>query len=266
MAEERADDYATFWRSFGAVLKEGLHMDPFQKDALAPLLRFESSAVEGLTSLAEAKERMKEGQKALYYVIGESRRQVESSPHIEGLKKKGYEVLYLTDPVDPFAMPALDEFDGVKLENATEAGLTVEGEEDGVSEERESELKDLRERFRVKLQDDISEVQLSTRLTDSPVCLVIPAGGLQPHLERLLRAAQQDMPKQKRILEVNPEHPVIENLRKLLEDAKAVERVDEWIQLLYEQAQIAEGSPLEDPAAFNRRITALLRDATERRL
>jgi molecular chaperone HtpG len=264
MAEERPEDYETFWNAFGPVLKEGLHMEPDQAEALAPLLRFQSSAVEGLTSLAEAKERMKEGQKALYYVLGESRKQAERSPHIEGLKKKGYEVLYLVDPVDPFAVMALNEFDGVPLKSASDAGLEVEGEGEGVDEERESELRDLRERFRVKLQDQVSEVRISRRLTDSPVCLVIPQGGMQPHVERILRAAQQDLPAQKRILEINPDHPVIENLRALLEKAEAVERVDEWIELLYDQARIAEGSPIDDPAEFNRRITSLLKDASER--
>ena len=263
LAKERPEDYAAFWQQFGPILKEGLHMEPEQADALKPLLRFESSSQDGLTSLAEAKERMKEGQKALYYVIGESKKQVEASPHIEALKKKGYEVLYCTDPVDPFVMSVITEWDGTPVESASEGELDV-GDEEAVDEERQSQLRDLRERFRVKLQDVVSEVRVSTRLTDSPVCLVIPQGGLQPHLERILRAAQKDMPEQKRVLEINPDHPVIENLRKMLEEAKAVEKVDEWIALLHDQAKIAEGSPLDDPATFNRRITALLREASER--
>lgn len=263
MAKEKPEDYASFWAQFGAILKEGLHMEPEQADALKPLLRFESSAVEGLTSLAEAKERMKEGQKALYYVIGESRKQVEASPHIESLKKKGYEVLFCTDPVDPFVMSSVTEWDGTPIESASEGKLEVD-EDEKVDEERESALRDVKERFRVKLQDVVSEVRVTTRLTDSPVCLVIPQGGLQPHLERILRAAQKDVPEQKRILEINPDHPVIENLRKMLEGAKAVEKVDEWITLLYDQAKIAEGSAIDDPASFNRRITALLEEASQR--
>ena len=206
---------------------------------------------------------MKEGQKALYYVIGESRKQVEASPHIESLKKKGYEVLFCTDPVDPFVMSSVTEWDGTPIESASEGKLEVD-EDEKVDEERESALRDVKERFRVKLQDVVSEVRVTTRLTDSPVCLVIPQGGLQPHLERILRAAQKDVPEQKRILEINPDHPVIENLRKMLEGAKAVEKVDEWITLLYDQAKIAEGSAIDDPASFNRRITALLEEASQR--
>lgn len=262
LAEEKPEDYATFWAQFGSVLKEGLHSDPGRAAELAPLLRFESSHGDGLTSLAEVKGRMKDGQKAIYYVIGESRKQAEASPHIEALKKRGYEVLYLVDPVDPFAIGGLHEFDGVPLESAGDAKLDLGGDEEAVDEEREAKLSDLRTRFRTKLQDHVSEVRTSTRLTDSPVCLVIPPGGLSPHLERILRAAQKDLPEQKRILEINPTHEVIENLRALLEQAKAVEKVDEWIALLYDQAKIAEGSPIDDPAAFNRRLTALLRDAT----
>lgn len=237
-------------------------MEPDQAETLAPLLRFESSAVEGLTSLAEAKARMQEGQKSIYYMVGESRRQVESSPHIEALKKKGWEVLYLVDPVDPFAIEALSEHDGVPLESASSASLAMD-EEEKVDADRESALTDLRARFRIKLQEHVSEVRLSSRLTDSPVCLVVPAGGLQPHLERILRTANKDMPEQKRILELNPSHPVIENLRALVEKAQAPERIDEWIEILYDQAKLAEGSPIDDPARFNARITSLLRDASE---
>lgn len=264
LAAEREEDYRAFWAGFGAVLKEALHMEPEQKDAIAPLLRFESSAVEGLTSLADAKARMKEGQKSIYYVLGESRRQVESSPHIEGLKARGYEVLYLTDPVDPFSIPVISEFDGVPLASASDADMSFEGGPEPASAERESALDALRARFRIKLQEEVSEVRLSSRLTDSPLCLVIPEGGLMPHLERMLRAAQRDMPAQKRILELNPSHPLIESLRRLVEKGGADPKIDEWIEVLFDQAKIAEGSPIDDPARFNRRITALMVEASER--
>lgn len=264
LAEERPEDYRVFWTGFGAVLKEALHMEPEQKDAIAPLLRFESSATDGLTSLAEAKERMKEGQKAIYYVLGESRRQVEASPHIEALKARGYEVLYATDPVDPFALPTLTEFDGVPLTSASDADLSIEEETEPIDAERESSLDALRARFRIKLQDHVSEVRLSTRLKDSPLCLVVPEGGLMPHLERILRTTQKDLPRQKRILELNPNHPIIENLRKLVDRGGTEPQIDEWIELLFDQAKIAEGTPLDDPARFNQRISALLSEASER--
>jgi len=261
---ENEADYKTFWEAFGPILKEALHSEPERAEAIAPLLRFHSSDGEELTSLAAVKERMKEDQKAIYYIVGESLAQAQHSPHIEALRKKGYEVLYLVDPVDPFAIGALQEFDGTPLESASDAKPA--DDEETADEDREAALGTLRARFRQKLQDHVSEVRFSARLVDSPTCLVVAPGGLDPHIERLLRATQKDMPPQKRILEINPGHPVIENLRALIESATAVERVDEWIELLHEQAKVAEGTALDDPAAFNRRVTALVQDASERLL
>ena len=261
---EDTEKYTTFWNAFGPILKEALYAEPARAESLAPLLRFRSSEVDGLTSLAEVKERMKDGQKAIYYVVGESLAQAQRSPHIELLKKKGYEVLFLVDPVDPFGIGALREFDGVPLESASEAKLG-EGDE-AVDEDRSAALETLRGRFRQRLQDHVSEVRISARLVDSPTCLVVPPGGIDPHVERLMRAAQRDMPVQKRILEINPNHPIIENLRALIETQTAVERVDGFIELLYDQAKVAEGSALDDPAAFNARIAELLTDATQRLL
>ncbi|MBZ0118209.1 MAG: molecular chaperone HtpG, partial [Sandaracinaceae bacterium] len=215
MAKDREEDYALFWRSFGPVLKEGLHSDPEHKASLLPLLRFESTAGPGLVSLDAYRGRMKEGQKAIYYVIGESRRQLESSPHIEGLRKRGLEVLLLTDPVDPFALPALREIEGVPLVSATESGLDL-GEQEKLDETKTEGLEPLRSRFRVRLQDRVTDVRLSTRLTDSPACLVLAEGSLPPHIERILRATQRDVPAQKRILELNPTHAVITNLARAL--------------------------------------------------
>jgi len=264
LADEEPEGYAELWKAFGAVLKEGFHVDPKHEQTLAELLRFETSAGEGLRSLKQVKESMKDGQEAIYYVIGESLAQVRSSPHIEALKQKGYEVLYLTDPVDPFMTERLTEYDGVKLVSASDASMSLDAEEEPANEEREAALDDLMSRFRAKLQEHVSEVRLSARLTDSPVCLVVPSGGVQPHIERLLRAAQQDVPVQKRILELNPTHPVLENLRVMLEAGDAEAQIDDWIQLLYETARIGEGSPLDDPAAFNRRVTDLLTAASAR--
>jgi molecular chaperone HtpG len=262
LATQKPEDYKTFWGAFGAVLKEGLHMEPDQSAALAPLLRFETSEGEGFSSLAQIKARMKEGQKAIYYAIGESRRQVEHSPHLEAVRARGYEVIYLIDPVDPFAISSVTEFEGVPLASVTDSKLELGGEDaPKIEAERESALDALRARFRIKLQDHVSEVRLSTRLTDSPACLIVPEGGLSPHLERILRATQKEFPAQKRIFEINPSHAVIENLRKALESG-AESKVDEWIELLYDQATIAEGSPLEDPGRFNRRISSLLEQAS----
>jgi len=268
LAKNDAAEYAAFWRTFGAVLKEGLTFEPERKDALIPLLRFETSTSGGeLRSLSEVIADRKEGQDAVYYVLGESKRQVETSPHLEAIRKRGWEVLYLTDPVDAWAAQSLDEVDGVKILDAASAELpaeTAEGEDQEQAEaarkEKEDALSGVLARIRVVLQDHVSEARVSPRLTDSPACLVVPPGGLQPFLERMLRSAQQDLPEQKRILEVNPDHPVIEKLRALhAEDADAHGAViDDAIQLLYDQSLILEGSPLPDPAGFVRRLNGLL--------
>lgn len=270
IAQEQPADYANLWRNFGAVIKEGLHFEPQHKDRLVELLRYESSKSEGeLVSLAQYKERMPEGQQALYYALGQSREHIESSPHLEILRKRGYEVLYMTDPVDQWAVSTLSEYDGVPLVSSTDPDLKLGDDEEGAAEEkkkeqRQEELSSLLDRFRQRLQDWVSEVRLSNRLTDSPVCLVVPEGGLQPWIERMVRAStNQEMPRTKRILEVNPEHQVVRNLQSLLEDGQTSGKVDEWIDLLFDQALLAEGSPVEDPGAFARRLSRLLQEASD---
>jgi len=259
-----AAKYNEFWKSFGNVLKEGLHFEPDQKARLAPLLRYESSKGEGLVSLADYKARMAEGQEAIYYVIAESRMLAEKSPHTEALRKRGYEVLYMTDAVDSFAVEGLDEFDGTKLVSATgaELKLTESEEEQKKAAEANTVLRDLSEHVRRKLQDHVSEVRISHRLTDSPVCLVVPEGGLQPYIERVLRATRQEVPRTKRILELNPAHPLVKNLERMYEKAPESEKLGDWIELLFEQALLAEGSPVEDPTRFAARLTTLLEDAS----
>jgi len=267
LLDETAKDttkYHGFWKAFGNVLKEGLHFEPEQKARLAPLFRYESSRGEGLTSLADYKSRMVEGQEAIYYVIAESRALAEKSPHTEALRKRGYEVLFMTDAVDSFAVEGLDDFDGTKLVSATSADLKLTESEEAQKKAAEADtgLKDLSEHIRRKLQDHVSEVRVSHRLTDSPVCLVVPEGGLQPYIERVLRATRKDSPKTKRILEVNPEHALVKNLERMYEKDPTSEKLGEWIELLFEQALLAEGSPVEDPTRFATRLTSLLQDAS----
>jgi molecular chaperone HtpG len=172
----------------------------------------------------------------------------------------------MLDPVDQFAVQALREFDGVPLQSATAAELDLgEGEtKTEASEDAKNALGDLRTRARARLQEHVSEVRASNRLTDSPACLVIPENGLPPHLERLLRASQQEMPTQKRILELNPDHPLIHALTKLVETRSDRPEIDEWIDLLYEAALVAEGSPIDDPGRFTKRMTTLMTEAATR--
>jgi molecular chaperone HtpG len=264
LAKNDADRYKEFWATFGRVLKEGLHFEPDQRERLAPLLRYASSKGEELVSLADYKARMPEGQKAIYYVVGESRALAEKSPHTEALRKRGYEVLYMTDPVDSFAVSALDEFDAVPLVSVTSPDLKLgEASAETKSAEESAALGDLRDFIRKTLQDEISEVRVSDRLTDSPVCLVVPAGGLPPYIERLLRATQKDAPHTKRILEVNPSHPLVKNLEALHAKDPASPKLAEWVEVLFDQALLAEGSPLKDPVRFAGRLTALLESVSQ---
>jgi molecular chaperone HtpG len=260
LAKDKPEDYTAFWKNFGAILKEGLANDGEQREKLGALVRYESSRDEGLTSLADYVSRMKEDQQAIYYVFGESRKALEGSPHLETLRKRGYEVLFLTDPVDEWAAQGLREFNGKPLVSALQADLKLQetAEEKREKEQRAEGLKSLTERIKEVLKDAVKEVRVSDRLTDSPVCLVLPEGGSPAFLERLLREHGKGVPRAKRILEVNPSHPVIEYLNKLHARDATSGQVAEWIELLHDQALLTEGSPLEDPNRFAKRMTALL--------
>jgi molecular chaperone HtpG len=262
LARDRADDFAKFTRTFGAVLKEGLHFEPEHAARLAKLVRYESTAVEGLTSLADAKSRLKEGQKALYYALGTDRRALLASPHLEGLRARGYEVLLMTDPVDHWAVAGLREFEGTPLVSVSAADLSLEGETTApeAKAKAEEDTRALREHILAQLADHLSEVRPSDRLTDSPVCLVVPDGGLSPQLERLIRASRDGaaMPATKRVLELNPTHPVITALSAKIAAGDTGPAVSQAIQLLFAQALIAEGSPVHDPAVFSQALNAAL--------
>ncbi len=265
LAGKDAEVFAKFWSDFGAVIKEGIHFEGEHRDRIAKIVRYESSTQPGLTTFGDYVSRMREGQKAIYYATGTSRAFLDSSPHLEALKKRGYEVLFMTDGVDPFAVTSLSEFEGKPLVSAMDENLEL-GEEDLSEEQKATEAEQkkqaepLVERFKTVLASKVGEVRLSTRLTDSPVCLVIPEGGMAPHIERLMMARQMGIPAQKRILELNPGHPLIQNLEKREQEQPG--NVAQWIELLYDQALIAEGSPLENPAAFAQRLTTLLTSAS----
>ncbi len=271
LAKDRPDDFITFWNSYGRILKEGL-VDDYRagrsddrdfKDRIAKLCRFESSRDEGLTSLPDYVGRMPDGQPAIYYAIGESRRAVADSPHLEGVKKKGYEVLFLTDPVDTWAIEGLREFQGKKLVSVTDANLKVEATEDEKKEreEKSAVLRALFDRARAVLGARVKAVRTSESLTYSPVCLVFAPGSLTHAQERLMRALGRDVPAPQRILEVNPQHPLVEGLRTLADRDPSSPQVAEWLEVLYDQALLTEGTPIEDPQRFARRLTALLEHA-----
>jgi molecular chaperone HtpG len=204
---------------------------------------------------------MKPDQPGIYYATGTSRKSIEASPHIEALKARGYEILVMTDPVDPFAVSGLEEYEGKPLISAMTADLKLPPA-DAASEAKNAGApradSKVLERFQEVLAEHVSEVRVSTRLTDSPVCLVLPEGGLAPHIERLLRLRNTEMPASKRILELNMAHPLIVAMDRLASDEQQRERVDGWINVLYDQALLSEGSPIEDPSQFVRRISELL--------
>lgn len=272
MVEELAgtDAYAEWWGNFGAVLKEGLHFETDSKDRerIAKLVRYESTRDEGLVSLEDYVKRMPLAQKAIYYVLGASKALVRNTPHLEVLRKRGYEVLYMTDPVDAFAVDGLREFDGKPLVSAMDADLTLDGEGDAKTARKEADekrLDPLLARFRAVLGEKVSEVRVSDRLTESAVCLVQPKGGLPPYLARILRAQHADVPPERRALELNPAHPLVESIAKLHERAPEDPQLTEWIEVLYDQALLSEGSPVEDPARLVKRMTSLLTDAAAAR-
>jgi molecular chaperone HtpG len=268
IATEQPTEYLDFWQKFGPVLKEGLHFDPSFADKISPLLRYESSADKGLTSLADYVSRMPEGQTKIYYAQGPSKPLLLASPHLEGLKKRGYEVLFMTHGIDQWAIEGLREFDGKKLVDAMQESSESDSDSDeDKPDEAKSEdgaqqgLEGLLARAKTVLESQVSDVRVSERLTDSPACLVVPRGGLPAHIERLLRAHQEDLPEQKRILELNPGHPLILRMKDELAAHGDTDLLTEWIELLYDQALLVEGSPLPDPARFSRRLVALMQSA-----
>jgi molecular chaperone HtpG len=262
LAQDKPEEYADFWKTFGRVVKEGAALGGAEHhERLARLFRYASTAdAEKETSLEDYKKRMPEGQEAIYYLYGPSRAVLEGSPYIETLHKKGYEVLFMTDPVDEWVCESLREFDGKPLVNAMRADLKL-NESDASKKEKEEKtqsLAPLLDQIKKVLGDKIREVKVSDRLTDSPACLALEQGAAPAYLENLMRSSGRAMPGAKRIFEVNPTHSIIVALSKKAEAGSQGEDLAEWINVLYEQARIAEGSAIEDPNGFLKRVTKLL--------
>jgi molecular chaperone HtpG len=259
MAAERADDYGTFWREFGQVVKEGIGEDHANRDRIAKLLRFASTASDDdaqTASLADYVGRMKEGQKKIWYVTADSPSGARASPHLEVFRKKGVEVLLLTDRVDEWLLSFLTEFDNHELVSVARGGLDLDeladAAEKTASEQAAEEFAPLVQSIRAALGDAVKDVRVTQRLTDSAACLVADEGEMSSHLERLLKQAGQKAPPRKPILEINPAHPLLARAR-----ADSA-RVADWSRLLFDQAVLAEGGQLDDPASFVRRMNAML--------
>ena len=271
-AKKDPDAYATFWRSFGAVLKEGLYADGQEhKETLLELARFRSSAGDGLVSLTDYIGRMKENQTAIYYIAAENEETAKSSPQLEGFVKKGVEVLYLTDPIDEFWVQAqFDGYDGKPLKSITRGGAdlsTIKDADSGEDTEKPAKDKDpeaesavdaLVASVKLALGEVVKDVRTTDRLADSPVCLVADDNDLDMNLERMLRQHKQLDTAPTRVLELNPDHLLIKGLAKLVKGGKAGAGIEDAAFLLLDQARILEGEPVADAKAFTKRFSEVM--------
>ncbi|GAA2580637.1 molecular chaperone HtpG [Winogradskya consettensis] len=244
-----AEKYATFWREFGRAVKEGLLSEQDDQKAILDVSSFASTASADPTTLADYVSRMKDGQDEIYYMTGESRAQVENSPHMEAFQAKGYEVLLLTDPVDEIWVEAVPEYDGKKLQSIARGNVDLSADEDKPSQEKTGEFAPLLTWLGETL-DEVKEVRLTSRLTTSPACLVSDANDITPTLEKMYKAMGQDVPPVKRILELNPDHPLVTGLRDAYAGRAEDPALPETAELLYGTALLAEGGDLADPARF----------------
>ena len=253
-AEDKAK-YLAFWQEFGAVLKEGIGEDHQNRERLAKLFRFASTHADEGVSFADYVSRMKEGQEAIYIITADTLAAAKSSPQLEIFKKKGIEVLLLTDRVDEWMLSHLYEFEGKPLQSvakgAVDLGKLQDEEEKKQAEAAAESFKPVLERLKAALAGKAKDVRVTTRLVDSPACLVVEEGDMSGHLARLLKQAGQDAPNARPILEVNPEHALVKKL-------DGSEHFEDLAHILFDQALLAEGGHLDDPAAYVRRINALL--------
>ena len=259
MAANDAQKYATFWKEFGTVLKEGVSADPANQERIAKLLRFSSTHDEGAgaqVSLADYVGRFKPGQDKIYYVTAETLAAARSSPHLEIFRRKGIEVLLLADRVDEWVVAALPEFEGKALVSVARGGLDLGELEDAAekqaAQDKDKEFSEFNRRVKDALGDRVKDVRVTLRLTESPACLVADEFDMSANLARILKAAGQKVPASTPILEINPTHPLVVRMQ------SEQDMFAEWAVLLFEQAALAEGSELEDPAGFVQRMNRVL--------
>jgi molecular chaperone HtpG len=260
-AQESAEKYQTFWDQFGKVMKEGPAEDFANRERIAGLLRFATTyneTDEQNVSLPDYVSRMQEGQDKIYYITADSAAAARYSPHLEVLKKKGIEVLLLSDRVDEWLVTSLTEFDGKSLQSVAKGALDLgdlEDKEEKENSEKQSEAhKELLQRMQDVLDEAVKEIRISHRLTDSPACLVVEDHDMSANLARVLKSVGQDAPQTKPIMEINATHPLVERLEGEQDDSK----FGDLTKVLFDQAQLAEGGQLDDPAAFVRRLNSLM--------
>jgi len=259
LVADKPEKYAEFWREFGVVLKEGVGEDFSNRDRIAKLLRFASTHDEAAgqtVSLADYLSRMKEGQDKIWYVTAETAAAARNSPHLEIFRKRGIEVLLLSDRVDEWVVSHLTEFEGKSLASVAKGeadlGALVSEEEKKQQEQQAGEFKDVIEQLKKSLGERVKEVRVSSRLTDSPSCLVADEHDMGGNMARILKAAGQKAPQTAPIMEINPGHALVQRLR------SETSHFDDWASILFDQALLAEGGQLEDPASFVRRLNGLM--------
>ncbi|MFL6388788.1 MAG: molecular chaperone HtpG [Terriglobales bacterium] len=267
LKEKESEKYLKFWEQFGKAMKEGVSSDYENKDKILPLLLFESSHdAKELTTLGDYVGRMKPEQKEIFYLTGESRKVIENSPHLESVRQKGYEVLYLSDPVDELLVQHLHEFQEHKLKSVTKGRFEVGTDEEKKQAEeqikqKEEEYKSFLEACQKKLDEYVKQIRVSSRLVDSPACLITEEHEYSPHLERLLQKGKGGGPKQRRIMELNPNHPIVQKLHERFKSNADDATLGDAIELLFELALVAEGSEIADPVRLNRLTLDLLQKA-----
>lgn len=265
--EKEPERYDTFWTNFGKVLKEGLHQDFENREKLNELLQFESSATaaDKRVFLADYVKRMPENQKEIYYLIAEDRRAADHSPHLEAFRSKGYEVLFMVDPIDDWIVNDIGTYQGKTLHSISNGEVDLDTAEEKTAREETRKQnketnKDLLGFLSETLKDKVKEVRLSNRLTESACCLVGEEWAMGAHMEKVYKAMGQELPNNKRILELNPTHPLVEVMRKLHAHDAQHPKLQDYAALLYDQAALMAQIPIEDPLAFARRVSILMAD------
>jgi molecular chaperone HtpG len=269
MFTDERETYLEFWKQFGRPLKEGVINDYENRDTLVDLLLFASSAnPTEMTTLKQYVERMKEGQKEIFYISGNSREEVERSPHLEAFQEHGYEVIYLWEPIDEMAIQSLYEYQEHQFKSITTGDIELGNEEEKAEKKKQlddqkAEYKEFLSFLEKQLSEQIKEVRLSSRLTTSPACLVGDQDEISPHLERLLRMRGEELPKKKRYLEINPNHQLIMKMHRLHTTDPDSSQLQSYPELLLGYALIAEGSKLHDPARFNTLLSEIIQRELE---
>ena len=265
MKEKSPEDYLNFYAEFGPVLKEGIHFDHANKEKIEDLLLYESSKTENSkhVSLQQYLDRMPEGQKEIYYITGMSRASVENSPYMEVFRKKDYEVLYMTDPVDEWVVQSVTQYKEKHLKAIDRGDLELDSEEEkkaheAKKEEAKKEYSSIISFIQETLKEKVKEVRLSSRLTESACCLVADEMGLNANMEKILKSMNQDVPEAKRILELNPDHPIMQVMTAMFEKDKENLKLADYSELLFDQALLTEGTPIKDPLRFTKLVSELM--------